>query len=209
MQKPEDSPSGKMALKQKQLQSEIDHAQTQLVAAQSHLRSVIGPGVYTYENVVKDLNIFISVRKNMIEELGKKITTQTGDVPVEECTLDKAYEELDQMMELTGLDPNEAIKSKKESQIILNELQTKLTPIKQKIAEAQSKIVSSARLVATTLTKVFCSSALDKEKFDILIVDEASMVPMPSLFWALGKIEKGVTIVGDFKQLPPICISTN
>jgi hypothetical protein len=206
IQKPEESPSGKMVLRQRQLQSEIDHAAQQLAAAQHHLRTLVGQPVYRYETVVKDWHIFISVRKNMIDELQNKIDAQTGGHSFEE-SLEKAYEELDQMMEATGLDPNEAIKSKNESQLILNQLQTKLAPARQKIAEVQSKTVANASLVATTLSKVFCAPSLDQEKFDVLIVDEASMVQMPSLFWALGKIRQGVTIVGDFKQLPPICIS--
>jgi hypothetical protein len=206
IQKPEESPTAKMLQRRQQLQSEIDHAETQLTTAQKHLRAVLGPAVYTYETVIKDLNIFINVRKRMIEELNTKLAAHTDSESYEEA-LERAYEELDEMMNITGLDPNEAIKSKKESQIILTELQTKLGPIKQKISEAQGQMVSRARLVATTLSKVFCSSALDKEMFDILIVDEASMVSMPSLFWALSKVSQGVTIVGDFKQLPPIVMA--
>ncbi|MDQ5935154.1 MAG: hypothetical protein QG574_2460, partial [Cyanobacteriota bacterium erpe_2018_sw_21hr_WHONDRS-SW48-000092_B_bin.40] len=43
-----------------------------------------------------------------------------------------------------------------------------------------------------------------EQTFDIIIVDEASMVPMPHLYWALGKVSAGATLVGDFNQLPPI-----
>ena len=206
LQKPEESASAKILLRQKQLQSEIDHAETQLTVAQKHLRAVVGPAVFTYETVIKDLNIFINVRKRMIDEINTKIAAQTASESCEEA-LEKAYEELDEIMNMTGLNPNEATKRKTESQIILNDLQTKLRPIKQKIAETQGQMVASARLVATTLSQVLCSSALDKEMFDILIVDEASMVSMPSLFWVLSKVSQGATIVGDFKQLPPVAIA--
>jgi len=202
IQKPEESASAKILQRQKQLQSEIEHAQTQLVTAQHHLKSLIGPAYFTYETVIKDLNIFIGVRKGMIDELGSKIVAQIGDESPE-MALDSAYEELDQIMSLTGLNPNEAAKEKKEAQIILDELQVRLKPVKKQITEAQDQIISRAKLVATTLSKVFTSSALEREMFDILIVDEASMVHMPSLYWALTKVKQGATIVGDFKQLPP------
>jgi hypothetical protein len=43
--------------------------------------------------------------------------------------------------------------------------------------------------------------------FDVLVLDEASMAPLPHLYWAAGRCRSFVTIVGDFLQLPPICIA--
>ena len=206
IQKPEERPESKLQRRKHQLQSEINHAETQKKTAQQHLRAVVGPAVYTYEQVIKDLNIFISVRNRMIEELDTQIAAQPDSQSCQ-ADLDRAYEELDEIMEITGLDPNQATKGKTEAQAILSDLQTKLGPIKKQIGEAQNQIVKGARLVATTLSKLFCSSALDKEMFDIIIVDEASMVSMPSLYWALSKVLHGATIVGDFKQLPPIAVA--
>jgi hypothetical protein len=71
-------------------------------------------------------------------------------------------------------------------------------------SKSEREILSSARLVAATLAKTFASPILDDEIFDVLVVDEASMVAMPQLYWALGKATTCATIVGDFMQLPPI-----
>jgi len=87
------------------------------------------------------------------------------------------------------------------------QIQNRINEINNIIESIKIKILSDAKLVATTLTKSYIAKEIEKIDFDILIVDEVSMAPMPMLFWAASKIQKGITIVGDFKQLPPICVS--
>ena len=41
-------------------------------------------------------------------------------------------------------------------------------------------------------------------RFDTVILDEASMAPIPALWIAAGLADANVIVVGDFKQLPPI-----
>lgn len=61
--------------------------------------------------------------------------------------------------------------------------------------------------MATTLTKTFVAKQFPGVPFDVLVLDEASMAPLPHLYWAAGRCRECVTIVGDFLQLPPICIA--
>lgn len=89
------------------------------------------------------------------------------------------------------------------------QLQNRVNEINNIIESIKIKILSDAKLVATTLTKSYIAKEIEKINFDILIVDEISMASMPILFWAASKIQKGITIVGDFKQLPPICVSND
>lgn len=84
---------------------------------------------------------------------------------------------------------------------------SRIAEINQKLEELQKKILFEARLVATTLTKTFVAKQFPDNPFDILILDEASMAPLPHLYWAANRCRQSVTIVGDFLQLPPICIS--
>src|SRR5262249_26107985 len=42
---------------------------------------------------------------------------------------------------------------------------------------------------------------------DVVVVDEASMAPMPSLYFAAGRATQKVIVVGDFRQLPPIVLA--
>lgn len=73
--------------------------------------------------------------------------------------------------------------------------------------EIQKNILLKAKLVATTLTKTFTDKRFDELQFDVLFVDEASMTPLPYVYWAASKCNQFVTIAGDFLQLPPIAVS--
>ncbi len=70
------------------------------------------------------------------------------------------------------------------------------------------EIISKARVVACTLFKTV-SAAKSIGDFDIVILDEASMAPQPYLYWACSLAKLGVTVCGDFKQLPPVAQSTS
>jgi hypothetical protein len=80
----------------------------------------------------------------------------------------------------------------------------RLTTIDKELEKIKADVFPNAKFIATTLTQSFMASALDKRDFDVVIVDEVGMAPMPALYWAASKATKAVTIVGDFKQLPPI-----
>ena len=85
----------------------------------------------------------------------------------------------------------------------------RIAEINRQLDEIQRKILSEAKLVATTLTKTFVAKQFPDVPFDVLILDEASMAPLPHLYWAAGHCREFVTIVGDFLQLPPICIAND
>lgn len=86
-------------------------------------------------------------------------------------------------------------------------IQYRITEIQKLIDQIQSRILLEARLIGTTLTKTYIAKPIESLTFDVLIVDEVSMAPQPMLFWAASKASLAVTIVGDFMQLPPICVS--
>ncbi|MBI4091351.1 topoisomerase DNA-binding C4 zinc finger domain-containing protein, partial [candidate division WWE3 bacterium] len=75
------------------------------------------------------------------------------------------------------------------------------------ISQAQnlsSNIVKEAKVLATTLTKSYTAKNVLEREYDCVIVDEASMAPLPALWCAAGLARQKVIIVGDFYQLPPI-----
>jgi superfamily I DNA and/or RNA helicase len=88
-------------------------------------------------------------------------------------------------------------------------LSKRITEINNELEEIEKKILSNAKLVATTLTKTFSSKSFPDRPFDVLILDEASMAPLPFLYWAISRCQSFITIVGDFLQLPPICIAND
>jgi superfamily I DNA and/or RNA helicase len=62
-------------------------------------------------------------------------------------------------------------------------------------------------VVGTTLARSVLIRDLLSEKFDIVAVDEASMAPLPMLFYASSLARNKVMAIGDFKQLPPIAMN--
>lgn len=78
--------------------------------------------------------------------------------------------------------------------------------LREALKEHTEFLVKSSRLVFSTISNFVLSTILYDSKFDNLIVDEASMMAMPSLL-ALGhNISKRLIMVGDFQQLSPISI---
>lgn len=78
--------------------------------------------------------------------------------------------------------------------------------LREKLKEHTDYLVNSSRLVFSTMSNFILSNNLYDNRFDNLIIDEASMLSQPSLL-ALGcKISKRLIMVGDFQQLSPIAI---
>ena len=108
---------------------------------------------------------------------------------------------------LFGFSPDEAKEYIKllEKDIIL--YTAEIAEIQNKIDEIEKHIISDAKIIGTTLTKAYLSDELHSRKFDTIILDEASMAPIPALWAATLLSINNVVIVGDFKQLPPIVLS--
>lgn len=191
-----------------QVLSDIAHAQAQLQQAHRDLSlAQRGIDAATQETHIKDLNIFISTRQGFVAEFENKLKEASNQTVLNEAKLEQAHLELDSLMESTGLTPNDVGKYIAANQPKINACITRITEIERVIETGASKVINEARVVGTTLSKLFLSNLLAEQTFDVLIVDESSMVPMPHLYWALSKTTAAVTLVGDFKQLPPIVVA--
>jgi hypothetical protein len=84
------------------------------------------------------------------------------------------------------------------------ELNAAIRAAEAELEAVSEKILRDAKVVATSLTKATISKQMDDQKFDVVVVDEASMAPMPSLYFAAGRSSQKAVVVGDFRQLPPI-----
>lgn len=87
------------------------------------------------------------------------------------------------------------------------ELTAQVRGIEAELEALLTKILREAKVIATSLTKATISKQMDDQKFDAIVVDEASMAPMPSLYFAAGRAAQKAIIVGDFRQLPPIYLA--
>lgn len=95
-----------------------------------------------------------------------------------------------------------------EQQIYLKEremVKDELENIDIQLRGIEKSIVAKAQIVATTLTKTYMNTDLSKRIFDVVIIDEASMAPLPAVYFAASRANQSAVILGDPQQLPPIC----
>jgi superfamily I DNA and/or RNA helicase len=76
--------------------------------------------------------------------------------------------------------------------------------LKAELEALNDNLILEAKLIATTLTKSYQSKKILSREYDCVIVDEASMAPLPTLLTSAGIAKAKITLVGDFFQLPPI-----
>lgn len=73
----------------------------------------------------------------------------------------------------------------------------------------EAAVVQRARAVVATLTGAYFSPLLEGQRFDVVIVEEASMAILPTLFYAACLARDSTIMVGDPQQLPPIVLSND
>lgn len=80
--------------------------------------------------------------------------------------------------------------------------------LEEVLREVRRGSLERARIVATTATRAFLAPEHLRE-FDLVIIDEASMLPLPLVYLLAGLAETQVVVAGDFRQLPPIALSAD
>ena len=91
----------------------------------------------------------------------------------------------------------------------IGRLQSEIAEIDETLQKVEQVVISEATIVATTLTRAYLRESIQSRRFDTVILDEASMAPIPALWVAASLADKNAVLVGDFKQLPPIVQSTH
>jgi energy-coupling factor transporter ATP-binding protein EcfA2 len=74
------------------------------------------------------------------------------------------------------------------------------------VRDLRISLLDRARVVATTATQALLS-ARDLRRFDVVLVDEASMLPLPLCYLLGGLARQQAVVAGDFRQLPSIASS--
>lgn len=94
---------------------------------------------------------------------------------------------------------------------VLRDTESNLTEIKAKIADVEERIsklnegvLNNAKVIVSTLAKTFTDPILMNMQFDVVAIDEASIAPLPMLFYVCSLAKEKVMIFGDPNQLPPI-----
>jgi molybdopterin-guanine dinucleotide biosynthesis protein len=76
--------------------------------------------------------------------------------------------------------------------------------LSQELRQQEVVVVQKARVILATMTNVYLSSLLQPERFDVVIVEEAGMAILPTLFYCAALARAKIIVVGDPQQLPPI-----
>ncbi|HKG58169.1 MAG TPA: AAA domain-containing protein [Pyrinomonadaceae bacterium] len=86
------------------------------------------------------------------------------------------------------------------------QIKTKLRAIEDQLAALRQQVLNNCRILATTVYRTYLKGQVTRV-FDVVIVDEASMLMLPMTFFAAGLASKAVVVAGDFRQLAPIVAS--
>lgn len=83
-------------------------------------------------------------------------------------------------------------------------LEEQIGALQKQLESLRVKLIGEAKVISTTLTKSYSDKSVLAREYDCIIIDEASMAPLPALWYACGLAKEKVVIVGDFYQLPPV-----
>jgi len=154
--------------------------------------------IYNYQQKIYSENKAIVEVKEQIERSRKREKEIKAFISKLENTLQLATDnrikpEID----------NEIIKLQKNC----DEIKQKISNINKQIEEIRSKIIRESLVVGKTLAKTTLETDIYKMDFDVVIVDEASMAPVPNVFFTSGLAREYLIISGDFRQLAPIAVA--
>lgn len=80
--------------------------------------------------------------------------------------------------------------------------------LEQLLSSITRSFVRDAKVVLTTVMQLCIGTAFeDAPPFDTVILDEASMVPIPQLLIAAHRARRQFVVAGDFRQLAPIALA--
>lgn len=88
----------------------------------------------------------------------------------------------------------------------LGQIRERIAVIDRELAEIEQQVIARCRILATTIYRTYLSKNAMRQ-FDVVVVDEASMLMPPLVYYAAGLATRAVTVAGDFRQLPPIVVS--
>ena len=83
-------------------------------------------------------------------------------------------------------------------------LEEEIKSIRKSIADEEKRCVERARLVATTVSRVYANKLFEGKQYDMVMFDEVSMAYVPQVVCAAMHARSRLVLVGDFRQLPPI-----
>jgi DNA polymerase III delta prime subunit len=110
--------------------------------------------------------------------------------------------------ELEGVSADEVHDRVEELRARDEEVTEAIRDLESLVEDSSISALQRARVVACTATQAVLRGPSLGE-FDVVIVDEASMLPLPYAVFLAGLAKEKVVVGGDFRQLPPISLSNS
>ena len=85
----------------------------------------------------------------------------------------------------------------------IDPLRQRLARINIELAKLEVEILDNCRVLATTAYRAYLGNDAPRT-FDVVVIDEASMLMSPLTYFAAGLASESVVVAGDFRQLAPI-----
>ncbi|MBC8465725.1 ATP-binding domain-containing protein, partial [bacterium] len=186
-----------------------DEILSQEIAYQQEFKQLVAVGIALknkcHRHRTKTTRLF-RVRLNILQELGHG-ESEYGTAEDMFSQIDQAFEKIAGQIERINI---EQCRSKAEEVIRqIEKIEIEIFRVDELLSRIEETVIAEADIVATTLTRVYLRDSIRNRRFDTIIIDEASMAPIPAIWVASSLIENSGVIVGDPKQLPPIVVSSH
>lgn len=181
---------------QAEVRSKLEHAE--------YLRNDIESRHSHINRLVKNINIILN---RLLDQASKWTAAEIETVSPDEKikSLRECYQRL-----VAQHNPSELPSLAEKADSLRSEIRKltdEITGIDEQLAKVESEVIRSASVIGATLTKTYLSDDIQARRFDTVILDEASMAPIPALYVAALLSDNNLVVVGDFRQLPPIVLS--
>ncbi len=140
------------------------------------------------------------------ENIASQVQTLIDGAKIKETDLRDAKQRHGSLSSQTkALEPYDPLKKAADEVVeTLAGIEADMAEIEAKLRNLRKELIEKADLIATTVYGVFSKPEISDRTYDVVIIDEASMVVLPMTYYAAGRAKSQIVIVGDFKQLPAI-----
>jgi adenylate kinase family enzyme len=85
-------------------------------------------------------------------------------------------------------------------------IEGRIRAIDGQLSDLEQQVLARCKILATTVYRTYLGRGGSRH-FDVVVIDEASMLMLPLVYYGAGLALVSVTVAGDFRQLPPIVLS--
>jgi len=168
-----------------ELQKRIEAAHISYAEAEKHIEQL----TISYRETMTQRNA-LSPDSGRIATLRTAIAQYDQRIAQGDASLQRDHEDIQQKRDALQSD-TERIKEQ-------------IAAIDKQMMDLEKSIVAEAHVVATTLSKTYMNHNLCERRFDVVILDEVSMAPLPAVYIAASRADVSVVAIGDPHQLAPI-----